>query len=93
MSTSEGVTMPYEMKEGTGALFRNDKEKENQPDYRGDAKIGGEEYKIAGWIREGKRGKFLSLQIESKLPVKVNAPKQVKQQGGVFDDLKDDVPF
>jgi hypothetical protein len=47
---------------GAGALFRNDrKEKPSHPDYRGDITILGETYLLAGWIKEGKRGKYLSI--------------------------------
>lgn len=47
---------------GAGALFKNDcKEKPNQPDYRGDITILGEKYLLAGGVKEGKRGKYLSI--------------------------------
>jgi hypothetical protein len=58
--------MSFEHKEGSGSLFRNDRKQpgEKTPDYRGEIKLNGEIIKIAGWIREGQRGKFLSLKVD-----------------------------
>ena len=52
-----------------GAIFKNNKkEKETQPDYRGDGKTpDGAEYWFSGWIKTDKNGhSYLSLAIESK---------------------------
>jgi hypothetical protein len=54
-------------KDYSGALFRNTKKDEgspNLPDYTGDLLIAGARYRLAGWIKESKRGKFLSLSVE-----------------------------
>jgi uncharacterized protein (DUF736 family) len=58
----------FEQKELNGALFRNDKkEKPSHPDYRGDCKIDGVDYRISGWIKESKNGgKFMSLSFTLK---------------------------
>lgn len=54
--------MAYEMKELSGTIFNNErKEKETHPDRTGRCLIGGRQYYISGWIKEGKNGKFLSL--------------------------------
>lgn len=57
--------MAYENKEGFGALFRNEKQKDTQPDYKGSFKgLDGVEYDIAGWLKDKKDGgKFLSLKV------------------------------
>ena len=57
--------MAYESKDGTGALFKNErKEHERQPDYRGNAMVNGRAVDVAGWIRTGQSGKtYLSLKF------------------------------
>jgi len=51
----------------TGILFTNDKKgNEKAPDYSGRIFFGDEEKQLAGWIREGKKGKFLSLKVSDK---------------------------
>lgn len=60
--------MAYEPKEGSGALFKNNKKEEGskQPDYRGDVLLGGVMYEIAGWIKNSGKGPFLSLNVKPK---------------------------
>lgn len=61
--------MAYEQRNDSGSLFRNDKkERENHPDFKGSARVGGKDYWVSGWTkapREGKKG-FLSLAFEPK---------------------------
>lgn len=60
--------MAFEQKDGSGSLFRNDrKEKETHPDHTGTAKIGGREYYVSAWVKEGKSGRFFSLSFKPKL--------------------------
>ena len=61
--------MSYEQKPGTGTLFKNDKKSDKHPDYRG--KIldqNGKEWALAAWVKEGKKGKFLSLKMSEPRP-------------------------
>jgi uncharacterized protein (DUF736 family) len=47
-----------------GALFTNDqKGNEKAPNYKGKLNVDGKEYDIAGWLRQGKTGNFLSLTV------------------------------
>jgi hypothetical protein len=62
---------------GAGVLFKNDrKEKPNQPDYRGDITILGEKYLLAGWIKDGKRGKYLSIVARPDEQEREQAPQE-----------------
>ena len=57
----------YTPRDHSGSLFKNDKgENPNRPDYRGDICIGGVVYSLSAWIKEGQRGKFMSLQATPK---------------------------
>jgi hypothetical protein len=72
-----------------GVLFKNDrKEKDTHPDYKGQCEIGGVEFWLSAWIKEGKKGKFMSLSIQAKddKPVKKAIPKAGR-------DDRDSVPF
>ena len=51
------------LNEGSGHLNPNpNKKTEKHPDYTGFIKIEGVIIKLAAWVKEGKYGKFLSLQ-------------------------------
>lgn len=68
--------MAYEPKDGSGALFKNDKgDNASRPDYRGDLMIGGKTYELAAWIKEGGKGKFMSLSAKPKEAAKQTAAK------------------
>ena len=59
--------MAYEPKDGSGALFKNDKGgNEKRPDYRGNLMVGGVEYELSSWIKEGSRGKWMSISAKPK---------------------------
>jgi len=60
--------MAYEPKEGSGALFKNDKgDNPKRPDYRGTLTLNGVEYKASLWIRQDKKGNdYLNGSIEVK---------------------------
>ena len=72
---------------GTGALFKNDKkERPSHPDYRGDCTIKGRKLWFSGWIKEGQKGKYMSLafrQAEDK-------PAEAKPKTPA---TADDIPF
>ena len=68
--------MSYEQKDGQGSLFKNEeRETEQQPNYRGSLTIGGVQYWLSAWLKESKGGKkYMSLSAQPKLPPKA-APR------------------
>jgi hypothetical protein len=79
-----------------GALFKNDrKEKDSHPDYRGDITIDGRKYWLSGWLKEGKRGKYMSLAVraaddqpQEAKPQPRNANEEASGRG-----IEDEMPF
>lgn len=59
--------MAYEKRDNSGSLFKNDRrEKDTQPNARGTALIGGVEYEISAWTKDGRNGKWQSLSFKPK---------------------------
>lgn len=79
-----------------GVLFINDKKgKDKAPDRTGTINVNGVDYKLAGWLKEGKNGPFLSLSVSEKKDAERPA-KDVNEDkgGGNTGDMPDDeVPF
>jgi hypothetical protein len=51
----------------TFALFKNDKgDNPKRPDYTGNLNVDGIEFRVSGWVREGKNGKFISGSVQMK---------------------------
>jgi len=90
--------MSYEHKEGSGSLFKNDRKAHDaQPDYKGDAMIDGKQVWLSAWIKQGAKGKFMSLSIQPKDAAHKQGMADAKQaaapapQADTFTD--DDLPF
>lgn len=84
--------MAYEQRDNSGTLFKNDKkEKDSHPDYRGSAMVDGTEYWLSAWIKEGQRGKFMSLSLTQKQDAQQPAPEPRPELSG--GDFEDDIPF
>jgi hypothetical protein len=90
--------MAYEPKEGSGALFKNDKgDNPSRPDYRGDIMLGGVLYEVSGWIKpkpSNPQEKFMSLSGKPKQAAPAPAPKPQPKASAGFDDMDtDSTPF
>jgi len=69
----------------SGVLFTHAKKADNQPDYKGKINVGGKDYDLAGWVKQGKSGQFLSL--------KVSEPFQPTQQATEVNNNSTGIPF
>lgn len=75
--------MAYTPQENSGVLFKNTNKKEDkQPDYTGNILIEGKEMRLAGWIKQGKKGTFLSIKVSEQTEKKEQAQSS-----------NDDMPF
>ena len=76
--------------ENSGILFKNDKrDNEKAPDYTGKLNVGGTDYRLAAWIKEGQRGKFMTLSVSDVDRTPAPAPETKP----LTDDLDDEIPF
>ena len=66
--------------ENTGILFKKDVgDKPKRTAYKGKIDIEGKEYQLAGWLREGKSGKFISLKVDDKAAAKPAATEEADE--------------
>jgi hypothetical protein len=92
--------MAYEHRPGSFSLFKNDKKgNEKAPDYTGTGMdMDGQMIRVAAWLKEGQRGKFMSCKIEpardqQEAPPPVAKSKPAARQDDPFGDMPDDLPF
>lgn len=78
----------------SGALFKNDKDgNEKRPDYTGKLDVEGKEYRLAAWIRDGRRGKFMSLKLSEPNSSNGGSSPQGAGGSGPSGPMDEDVPF
>jgi hypothetical protein len=79
--------MAIEQHDNSGILFRADKTKDSDRDYKGDATVNGVQYWLSGWVKQGKRGKFLTLSLTPKAASKAASTKPLAEE------TADEIPF
>jgi len=67
------------------------KEKETHPDYKGSINVGGVDYWLDGWIKEGANGKFISGSIKRKDAPQTGSYAQEPARAAFDDDSG--IPF
>ena len=81
-------------KDMSGALWNNDdKQKAEQPDWRGTVTVGGTQYWISGWKKVTKdRAEYISLSVRHKeqMPTRVADVQPIPLPAKDFDD---ELPF
>jgi len=81
--------MAYEERDMSGSLFKREKKGDNWPDYGGPLMVNGEKLEIAAWLKEGKKGKFLSLKVSPRRE-RDDQPSQPSRDSAPLDD---EIPF
>lgn len=80
-----------------GFLRKNDrKEKETQPDYRGEVDVNGQSFWLSAWLNEHEKmgGKYFQLSVQPKEP---QQSKHNQQKSNGYqpqqNDFDDEIPF
>lgn len=78
-----------------GVLFKNQrKESDKHPDYTGNINVDGTEFWLSAWIKDGAKGKFMSLSIKPKDEQPQAAKRDAISSGrSLKADMDDDIPF
>ena len=78
-----------ETKNNSGAIFKNNKTKETQPDYRGKVKVNDKEMEISLWFKESQTGtKYFSASFQEPFVKPTTTEPNVK-----INNISDDLPF
>jgi hypothetical protein len=78
-----------------GTLNKNDrKEKDTHADYRGQINIEGAEYWLDAWIKDGPKGKFMSLSVKPKeAKAAAKSSREPRPEPSRIRDDYGDAPF
>lgn len=86
--------MAYEQKDNRGALFENERKRNNDDaDRTGSALIDGRDYWVNGWVKRSKDGKrYLSLSFRLKEQRRDNT-RTSRQTPSYQEEMDDEIPF
>jgi hypothetical protein len=77
--------------DNSGSIAANkDRKKDTHPNIRGKATIGGVDYWIDGWQKQGQNGLWYSLSFKVREAKQEPAPEP---ESKAADELSDDIPF
>jgi len=78
-----------ETKNNSGAIFKNNKTKETQPDYKGKVKVNDKEMEISLWFKESQTGtKYFSASFQEPFVKPTTTEPNVK-----INNIENDLPF
>ena len=73
----------------SGVIFRQEEKKtDKSPDYWGKCQVDQVEYKLSGWIKEGKKGKFISFELTP-----ADEQQQPRRESPPMPEYDGDLPF
>jgi uncharacterized protein (DUF736 family) len=79
----------YESKNNAGAIFKNNKTKDTQPDYRGKVKVNNIEMEVSLWIKVSESGtKYFSASFQEPFVKPTTTEPNVK-----INNIENDLPF
>ena len=84
-----------EQRDFSGILFKNDrKQQDNHADYQETCTIGGIEYYMNAWLKDGAKGKFMSFSFKpKKLPADYGRQPGFEDKLAESKNLTDEIPF
>ena len=83
----------FTQRDMSGVLFKNERKRgETSPDYTGSVTVKGTKFSLAGWIKQGKKGAYMSLAVKPWEDNAVRKPRQSSRPEPDSADFPDD-PF
>lgn len=74
------------------SLFKNNKEKDTQPNYRLSAKVGDKFESIGGgWIKENDKGKYISISVDKNKVLEMLGDNLIEKSEN--EDILSQIPF
>jgi len=79
----------FEIKNNSGSLFKNNKTKDTQPDYRGKVKVNNIEMEVSLWIKVSESGtKYFSASFQEPFVKPTTTEPNVK-----INNIENNLPF